>query len=175
MINFNTIYADKNFSNYLIGTLIVVFLLYDKFKQIYSMYILKNLIEKWRYINPNESKLNEKKLVKELSLHLIKHNYKVHREYRDRDNSIDLVVYLGNNIGFGCWFNRINIEVKYNLTKKASYDRLVGQIVAMSECSGIPAVLLLGKLDCNMLSRIIDLSKKIDNPNFYIMKNTLTE
>ena len=56
-----------------------------KLKQIYSMYVLKNLIKKWRYINPNKAKLNEKKLVKELSLHLVKHNYKVHREYRDKD------------------------------------------------------------------------------------------
>ena len=125
---------------------------------------LINLIENWNY---KGEKLNERKLVKELSLFLSDHGFTVHREYRDKDNTIDLVVYLDNY-----WYSkdRVNIEAKYNLKNKAQLDRLKGQVQGMTNCNGSNIILILGSLDCNMNNRVNDINDTIDK-EITIIKN----
>lgn len=137
---------------------------YSQIKIYFSNNNLIELIKEWSY-DFESSKINERKICKELSNYLCDKGYKVHREYRDKDNTIDLVIYLDN---FGGWGdNRINIEVKYNLFRKCQFDRMKGQLDGMKKCNGRNILLIFGKLDCNMSNRI----EEIIDDNLTIIKN----
>jgi hypothetical protein len=75
---------------------------------------------------------------------------RVEREYRHNGTTADLFVSLEKLL----FKYELYVEVKRNLTKKTDYDRLVGQVAALSPRKFPVLVVLCGKTDDRYVARL---------------------
>ncbi len=83
----------------------------------------------------------------------------IEREYRHNGTTADLMFMRSALLGKVA----LLIEVKRDLVKKAEYDRLVGQVMAISPASYNVMVILCGKTDEKYVSRFLETFKEYMN------------
>ncbi|MGH7596107.1 MAG: hypothetical protein ACREOI_07120 [bacterium] len=135
-----------------------------KFKLWNNVDAVVSLIQRWNPKNCKTEKDHEKSLYE--YLHKEFDTIQVTKQYAKGRIKADLVI--GGEKG-------IIIEIKRNLTARAEYQRLIGQLVEYKEWAGSVIVLLAGSIDLNFKKQLEKSSETENKVQFLETKFTIVQ